>query len=140
MGKQAKWLQQELDRRFKAVQLQMDQRFTASEKAVIVAQKANEKRLDNVNEFRQTLSDQNAAFVTQDRYDGLAHQVDLMQGQIIGNREAIATRLSQTDVTQNAEYYKSAGTRAQLSLVIAAFAAIIALAAVITTIIVATHG
>lgn len=39
-------------------------RFAAVEKAVEIANNANEKRLDNVNEFRGTLNDQQKAFIT----------------------------------------------------------------------------
>lgn len=43
-----------------------DARFDAMEKAVKVADAANEKRLDNVNEFRATLETQQATFVTKE--------------------------------------------------------------------------
>ena len=95
-------LQQELDRRFRDMQLQLDQRFLSSQDAVQAALKsaelavnkaevAAEKRFDNVNEFRQTLSDQTKTFVTEDKFSGLAHQVDLLQGQQAGTREQKTT-------------------------------------------------
>jgi cell division protein ZapA (FtsZ GTPase activity inhibitor) len=111
-------LQDELDRRFREMQRQMDQRFKSSDKAVAVAQAANEKRLDNVNEFRQTLADQTKSFVTQDKFEGLAHQVDLMVGQQLGDRE------------------KTTDTRAQVTIAISVLVAIIAIGAVIVTLII----
>lgn len=42
----------------------MDTRFDAVEKAVETADAANEKRLDSVNEFRATLTDQQKTFIT----------------------------------------------------------------------------
>lgn len=41
-----------------------DARFDAVEAAVKTADAANEKRLDNVNEFRATLTDQQKTFIT----------------------------------------------------------------------------
>lgn len=38
--------------------------LAAAEKAVLKAENANEKRFENVNEFRQTLSDQQKLFAT----------------------------------------------------------------------------
>lgn len=42
----------------------MQAALTATERAIIKADVANEKRFDSVNEFRQTLSDQATQFVT----------------------------------------------------------------------------
>lgn len=116
-------LQAELDRRFDAMQLQMDQRFTSSEQAVkdalIAADKAvqaalksaetavnkaevaAEKRFESVNEFRQTLTDQTASFVTQDRYDGLAQQVTSLNSRVDNMAGSeIGVRASQLDSRQ----------------------------------------
>lgn len=45
----------------------VDTRFEAIETAVKTANIANEKRLDNVNEFRATLETQQATFVTKEQ-------------------------------------------------------------------------
>lgn len=42
----------------------LDSRFEAQEKAIRVANEASDKRLDSMNEFRATLSDQNKTFAT----------------------------------------------------------------------------
>lgn len=125
-------LQQEIDRRFDAMQLQLDQRFASSQDAVQAALKsaelavnkaevAAEKRFDSVNEFRKTLSDQTKAFVTEDKFSGLVRQVDLMQGQRSGNQE------NRTAVNAN------------MILVIQVAIALIAIAALVVSIIVHVH-
>jgi len=43
--------------------------LAASEKAIIKAETATERRFDGVNEFRQTLTDQAAQFLTRDVFD-----------------------------------------------------------------------
>ena len=60
-----------------------DQRFEDSEKAIEKANTANEKRLDNVNEFRQTLTDQTATFMPRQEYTvqhkALESKIDILQ-------------------------------------------------------------
>ncbi len=43
----------------------------AAEKAVLKAEAANERRFENVNEFRQTLSDQATKFISKDEVSAL---------------------------------------------------------------------
>lgn len=50
-----------------ALKEHFDTRFEAMQEAVKVADAANEKRLDSVNEFRASLSDQQATFVTKEQ-------------------------------------------------------------------------
>jgi hypothetical protein len=52
----------------------LDARFQAQEKAIAVATAAHDKRLDAMNEFRETLRDQNKTFITQVQHDALATQ------------------------------------------------------------------
>jgi hypothetical protein len=52
--------QQRFDAQSKAIQ----DALTAAEKAVVKAEVATEKRFEGVNEFRQTLSDQAANFIS----------------------------------------------------------------------------
>lgn len=49
-----------------ALKQHYDARFDAMEKAVSVADAANEKRLDSVNEFRAVLETQQTTFVTKE--------------------------------------------------------------------------
>lgn len=58
----------------------VDTRFEAVEKAVTKAEVATEKRFDGVNEFRQTLTDQNKTFASAERVDGLAQRLDKIEG------------------------------------------------------------
>lgn len=82
-----------LEMRAESIQLQIDQRFAASEAKVTTAltaadlattkaETAAEKRFDSVNEFRKTLADQTNSFVTSDKYDGLAEQVSRLQSRM----------------------------------------------------------
>lgn len=50
-----------------ALKEHFDARLDAMQEAVRVADAANEKRLDSVNEFRASLSDQQATFVTKEQ-------------------------------------------------------------------------
>ena len=62
-----KELMDERDRRYEDRFTAMDEKtslaLTASEKAVVKAETATEKRFDSVNEFRKTLSDQATSFM-----------------------------------------------------------------------------
>lgn len=50
-----------------ALKEHFDARFDAVKEAVRTADAANEKRLDNVNEFRATLETQQSTFVTKEQ-------------------------------------------------------------------------
>lgn len=56
--------------------------MAASEKAVLKAETANEKRFDSVNEFRQQLKDQQDTFAVKSetnlRFEGVEKRLDLM--------------------------------------------------------------
>lgn len=57
--------------------------LTAAERAVTKAETATEKRFEGVNEFRQTLSDQAATFVSRVEYNAMRDAiVEKMQGLI----------------------------------------------------------
>jgi chemotaxis regulatin CheY-phosphate phosphatase CheZ len=131
-------LQEELDRRFAAMQLQLDQRFDAAAEKVTLAlsaadlattkaETAAEKRFDAVNEFRQTLSDQNRNFVTTDKYEGLERQVDLMQSRLD----------TMTGSTAGVQFSRTE-QRLNVGAVVAVVSAVIGAAAIIVTIILAT--
>jgi hypothetical protein len=80
----------EIDERFKAARELTDFKFDAAIAAVEVASKAIEKRFESVNEFRQTLADQNTTFVRTLEYQALVEKVDLLTNQTT----AISSRLS----------------------------------------------
>ena len=62
-----------------------EQRFDAQEKAVLKAEVATEKRLEGVNEFRKTLSDQQSTFVSKEvsdaRFKSLENLVAVLTAQ-----------------------------------------------------------
>jgi hypothetical protein len=152
-------IQEEIDRRYAAFQLQLDQRFgavyvkaadlqtlfrqrmddadssiklalAAAETAVNKAETAAEKRFDSVNEFRKTLSDQTASFVTKDRFQGLdekvndlASRLDRGEGASGGQREHMINSREQGRDSALAEQLRLQARQAQLqylSLIIAA--------------------
>lgn len=57
-------LKEYIERRFNDQAKAIDAALAAAEKAVTKAEVSTEKRFDSVNEFRQTLSDQAASFMT----------------------------------------------------------------------------
>ncbi len=62
--------------------------LSAAEKAVTKAEAANEKRFDSVNEFRQTLSDQNKTFASTERVDGITQRLDKIEGRSGGQSDS----------------------------------------------------
>jgi len=73
-----------LDTKINCLEEKINLRFEAAERAINKAEAAAEKRFDNVNEFRRTLSDQTAQFVTRTEYNvqhrALNDKVDLLIG------------------------------------------------------------
>lgn len=71
--------------------------LTASEKAIIKAEMSTEKRFESVNEFRNTLSDQAAQFMTRNEAHALlqrvSDRVDDMTARLnaLGSREDVRT-------------------------------------------------
>jgi hypothetical protein len=72
--------QQRFDAQTKAVEAAL----LAAKEAVIKAELAMEKRFDGVNEFRETLSDQAAQFVTLAQFTELKERVDRSEGRSSG--------------------------------------------------------
>lgn len=71
-----------------------EQRFEASQEALHTALMALEARLQGVNEFRATLSDQASTFATRDQVDALREAVSALTGRIEraeGSRAGIST-------------------------------------------------
>ncbi|HOW77915.1 MAG TPA: hypothetical protein PK406_00555 [Verrucomicrobiota bacterium] len=58
-----------------ATQRELDLRLAAMEKALDLARKQLEQRLDAMNEFRAQLRDQNATFVTRTEYEIIVQQL-----------------------------------------------------------------
>lgn len=54
--------------------------LTAAKEAVVKAENASEKRFEGVNEFRATLSDQAATFISRAEYDALKERMDRGEG------------------------------------------------------------
>jgi hypothetical protein len=136
----------EMDRCFASMQLQMNQRFDASDKAVASAltaadlatskaETAAEKRFDSVNEFRQTLSDQTKSFVTLDKFEGVASRVDRIESAAQALQQNFSNSTNARGVDDNAGYYRQYSQRATVSIAFVALANAIAIAAVIVSIV-----
>lgn len=69
-----------------------DALFAESKDAITRADKAVEKRFDNVNEFRNTLSDQAATFITRDVSEA---QIGLLRNRV----DALSTQVTQLLIT-----------------------------------------
>lgn len=54
--------------------------LTAAKEAVVKAENASEKRFEGVNEFRQTLSDQAATFISRSEFNALKERLDRGEG------------------------------------------------------------
>jgi hypothetical protein len=73
--------QRAIDAAFAAQKSAIDAALTAAERAVAKAETANEKRFESVNEFRATLKDQQASFIT--RSEAMT-QLDAMREKLNG--------------------------------------------------------
>jgi hypothetical protein len=77
----------DIQHQFEAVRSAVGAALAATEKAVLKAEAATEKRFDNVNEFRGILTDQTAKFPTRTEVDQ----------RFVGIEEAIAQNRSRLD-------------------------------------------
>ena len=86
--------------RFKEVDLRYEQRFESQQMAISKSETATERRLEGVNEFRKTLSDQTASLMTRAEamalFSGLTEKmgvlvkvIDRGEGQKEGSRERL---------------------------------------------------
>ena len=65
-----------------AQQLAVAAAMSSAKEAVAKAEMANEARFASVNEFRSTLSDQAATFITRVEHDSLIGRIDRVEGRI----------------------------------------------------------
>jgi hypothetical protein len=68
LNEQIKALEHRFDEKIKEADTRYMQRFLAQVEATTKADMASEKRFENVNEFRKTLTDQTATFVPRTEY------------------------------------------------------------------------
>jgi hypothetical protein len=105
--------------RFTDLETALRAALAASEKAISKAETATERRFESVNEFRQTLTDQAASFVTREVFD-----------------EAMKTsreRQQETTDRQNTQLGKGAGLNAGWLILAAAIPIIIAIIMMVVT-------
>ena len=75
-------LKEYFESRLTALEDMVKRRFESQERAVSTALAANEKRLDGMNEFRNTLNDQSKTFVTKAEFIGLEALINAKLGAI----------------------------------------------------------
>ncbi len=133
-------LRQHIDQQYMQITaaLQSAQRETqilhdASEKAIAKAEAANEKRFEAVNAFRAQLSDQTASFMLREVADG---RFEKLEGLIGANTKQI-------DKTSGGQKAVDSGKTARdrtVGLWVASASAVIAFAALLVTVVLATSG
>ena len=116
--------------------------LASAEKAVTVAQEASEKRLDSVNEFRKTLSDQTGTFVPRPENDA---KLKALEDRVSGNAErmtALELRLTRRlDLGQGedaGERRQGTERRLDAGVIFQLLAVVISVAAIVTVIVL--HG
>lgn len=77
---------------------QFNNRFEAMDKAVSTATSSLDKRLDTMNEFRNTLKDQNATFLTKTEYDNRHTELSKQIEDLKLSRAEMAGKASQSSV------------------------------------------
>jgi len=91
-------LKEYFDRLFEEREIRNAQRFASQEEAVKKAEASTEKRLESVNEFRNTLRDQQTSFLPRPEYEAahkdlvnqitvLNSRMDKKEGEKTGNTE-----------------------------------------------------
>ena len=90
-------MMRQIDRRFDEAEARNQERFAAAKEAVIKAEAATELRFQSVNEFRQTLVDQNRDFVRETvygaQYKALIDKIELLQTQVTTIDTTVRARL-----------------------------------------------
>jgi hypothetical protein len=104
--------------RFEAQSSAIAAALLAAEKAVSKAETANERRFEGVNEFRQTLSDQAATFISRTEFEAQLKSVT-------ERVQELATRVDKTEG-------RSGGLNSFLSYLIAGAAIIVAIISWVT--------
>jgi len=116
--------------RFTAARERVEIAMTSAEKAIIKAETATERRFDSVNEFRQTLSDQAATFMSRAEFDvqhkNLLDRLNLLNDRVL-NIEATARGKS-----------GSLGLIASMALGVMSFLGVIA-SIIYTTVVILRH-
>jgi len=88
------------DERFKSMQDAVDAAFESSQRAIDKTNESLERRFEGVNEFRATLSDQAAHFVTKDSLNSLT---DKLQAAIDQNRKDLDALEKKFDLREGQE-------------------------------------
>jgi len=131
-----------LDAAFKAAEKAVETALASAEKAVAKAEIASDKRFESVNEFRQQLSDQTASFPTRNevntRLDSIAADVHRNAEEIRALELRLSSRLDFMQGGQAGSATTRTETRLNNGQVIAAIGAVVGIAAIIVTIILAT--
>ena len=146
-----------LDAAFKAAEQAVAVALANAEKATAKAEAAADKRFDGVNEFRKTLSDQTTTFLPRAEYAAsssalsdrvtmsaervsalelrLTSRLDRGDGIDAGSAATVAGRRADAKYEQSVQSDRATQLRATLGIVIAAFSAVVATAAIIVLVV-----
>jgi ribonuclease HII len=79
-------LKEYLDSKFKELKEYVDIRFSSAEKATSLAQETLTARLESMNEFRESLKDQTASFITRREVDNFQKEIEALKLQQAENK------------------------------------------------------
>lgn len=88
-----------IEQRITDLEDRMNLRFDASEAAALKAEQQMTARLDSINGFRATLSDQAARFVTRDELTVTLHSIIETVDSLKTSRDILAGKASQASVS-----------------------------------------
>ena len=123
-----------LDERHLAQQGAVTAALASAEKAVAKAETANEKRFENVNEFRAALSDQTATLLTRTEYEtaheAVVEKINISLDRISALELRLTSRLDIGEGSTSGQFLARTERRLDLGQLIAVVAVIVAVISV----------
>ena len=90
-------VEQRSDQRFESMRVMVETAFSTAQTAIDKAEAATDRRLEGMNEFRDSLSDQASRFVTKEQIDLLVGKIE---AEIARNREDLDALAKRIDIRQ----------------------------------------
>jgi hypothetical protein len=135
--------QLQIDQRFGAAQEAVQAALTSAKEAVTKAEIASEKRFEGVNEFRKTLSDQAGTFLSRTEYNSaqsaLGQQIDANAERLGALELRLTSRLDRGEGADTGVKEQKTNANASMILITQVIVGIIAVTAVIISIVVHVH-
>jgi hypothetical protein len=121
-------LREYLHAEIQAVEHRSEARFESMQRAVDLALEANDRRFEGVNEFRQTLSDQAANFVTRDAMSSLNEKLQAAIERNSADLRLLSQRIDRREGEESGARITKGTLYSALVVAIAALGIFIALA------------